>query len=72
VVTSDSDFGSILARTGDRSPSVVLLRHHNDATSERQLELIETSLEAAAHELAEGAIVTVSRGRIRSRRLPIT
>lgn len=71
VISSDSDFGSILARSGDRFPSVVLLRHHNDATPDRQLELIETALRAAADELTEGAIVTISRGRLRARRLPI-
>jgi predicted nuclease of predicted toxin-antitoxin system len=72
IATSDSDFGSILARTGERSPSIVLLRHHNDATPERHIELIETALSAAAAELAEGAIVTISRARLRVRRLPIT
>lgn len=71
IVTSDSDFGSILARTGQRSPSIVLLRHHNGATPERQFELIETALSAAAGELTEGAIVTISRARLRVRRLPI-
>ena len=68
IITSDSDFGSILARTGGHSPSIVLLRHHNDSTPERQLELIEAS---AATDLAEGAIVTISRARLRVRRLPI-
>jgi predicted nuclease of predicted toxin-antitoxin system len=71
VVTSDSDFGSILARSGERFPSVVLLRHHNDATPDHQLELIENALSAAADELGKGAIVTISRGRLRARRLPI-
>ena len=71
IITSDADFGSILARTRGHAPSVVLLRHHNDMTPERQTQLVETALAAASVDLGEGAIVTISRERLRVRRLPI-
>jgi predicted nuclease of predicted toxin-antitoxin system len=71
VVTSDSDFGTILARTGGASPSVVLLRHLNDTPPERQAELVQAALAASSDDLAVGAIVTVSKGRLRVRSLPI-
>jgi predicted nuclease of predicted toxin-antitoxin system len=72
VITSDSDFGTILARTGGSSPSVVLLRHLNDATPKRQVEVVLSALGSAAEELAAGCIVTISKGRLRVRSLPIT
>lgn len=72
VITSDSDFGTILARTGGSGPSVVLLRHLNDATPRRQAELVLTAVEATAEDLAAGCIVTISKGRLRVRALPIT
>lgn len=72
IITSDSDFGTILARTGGSAPSVILLRHRNDTPPVRQVELIQSALAAGAEALAVGAIVTVSRGRLRVRALPIT
>lgn len=71
MVTSDSDFGAILARTGGSSPSVVLLRHLNDATPQRQAEIVLTALTSTADELAAGCIVTISKDRLRVRSLPI-
>lgn len=71
IVSSDSDFGTILARTRGRAPSVVLLRHLNDTTPMRQMELIDAALTSGADALVTGAIVTVSRGRLRVRALPI-
>jgi predicted nuclease of predicted toxin-antitoxin system len=71
IVTSDSDFGTILARTGGNGPSVILLRHLNDASPPRQVELIEVAIASGADALATGAIVTMSRGRLRVRNLPI-
>ena len=70
VVTSDSDFGTI-ARTGGASPSVVLLRHLNDTPPERQAEIVQAALAASSGDLVVGAIVTVSKGRLRVRSLPI-
>jgi predicted nuclease of predicted toxin-antitoxin system len=72
IVTSDSDFGTILARTGGDAPSVTLLRHLNDTSPMRQVELILVALASGAEALEGGAIVTVSRGRLRVRTLPIT
>ena len=71
VVTSDSDFGTILARRGGSSPSVVLLRHLNDTPPKRQAEIVLAALGSTADELAAGCIVTISKGRLRVRSLPI-
>ena len=71
VVTSDSDFGTILARTGGSRPSIVLLRHHNDATSARQADLILGALTSAENDLTAGCIATISKGRVRVRSLPV-
>jgi predicted nuclease of predicted toxin-antitoxin system len=72
IVSGDSDFGTILARTGGDAPSVILLRHLNDISPMRQVELIQAALASGADALEGGAIVTVSRGRLRVRALPIT
>jgi predicted nuclease of predicted toxin-antitoxin system len=71
IVTADTDFGTLLARSGDVQPSVVLLRHHFEAPADEQARLVVTVLEAAAEDLAAGAIATLNRGRLRVRRLPI-
>lgn len=71
VVTSDSDFGTILARTKATAPSVILLRHTNELTPVRQADLVEQALVLGAQALVSGAVVTISRDRIRVRDLPI-
>ncbi|WP_261568000.1 DUF5615 family PIN-like protein [Frankia gtarii] len=40
VVSSDSDFSMILARSGDAKPSFVLLRHLNELSPDQQADLL--------------------------------
>lgn len=70
VVSSDSDFGTLLARHQRSDPSFVLLRHANDRTVEEQAALLLTVIPVVASELDRGAVVSVARGRVRTRRLP--
>jgi len=71
VITSDSDFGTILARTKAVGPSVNLLRHTNDIAPGDQAELVKQALAVGEKALRAGAVVTISRDRIRVRDLPI-
>jgi predicted nuclease of predicted toxin-antitoxin system len=70
IVSSDSDFGAILARQRRTTPSFVLLRHLNDLTPEEQAALLLANLPALAEALTAGAVATVLRDRIRLRPLP--
>lgn len=70
VVSADTDFGELLAGSGDRLPSVMLLRRRGHEPSE-QVAAILSALEVVGDDLVSGAIVVVTDTRIRVRRLPI-
>jgi predicted nuclease of predicted toxin-antitoxin system len=70
VLTCDLDFGSILAATGGRGPSVVQLR--TDDTRFGVIgALVVRSIMQAREQLKAGALVTVETGRSRITSLPI-
>lgn len=70
LVTTDTDFGTILALTGASGPSVVLLRGLGDSTRER-LAVILDVLPRIEDVLSEGAVVVIEENRYRVRYLPI-
>ena len=70
VVTLDSDFHSLLAASQATSPSVI--RFRIEGLNGDQLAIsLQMVLGAADTELEAGAVVSVTPGRIRVRRLPI-
>jgi predicted nuclease of predicted toxin-antitoxin system len=69
LVTTDTDFGTILALTGADGPSVLLLRGIGDSVDERVAALLDV-LPRVEGELSEGAVV-VEPDRYRIRYLPI-
>lgn len=71
VISEDTDFGALLARAGASAPSFVLLRAAEPLTPDQQGSLLVANLGAVEDELAAGAVVVFSRGRVRVRRLPI-
>lgn len=71
IVSSDTDFGTLLARRNTARPSFVLLRHTNDLTPSDQVALLLQNLPTVEEELTSGAIVTITRDRLRVRTLPI-
>ncbi|WP_131764734.1 DUF5615 family PIN-like protein [Candidatus Protofrankia californiensis] len=70
VVSSDSDFSAILARTGGAKPSFVLLRHLNELSPDQQADLLLANLSQVKDDLGAGAVVTFVRDRMRVRSLP--
>jgi predicted nuclease of predicted toxin-antitoxin system len=72
VVSSDTDFGALLARHDRASPSFVLIRHMNKLTPNEQADLLIAAIGEAHTELDAGAVVTIARGRVRVRMLPFS
>jgi predicted nuclease of predicted toxin-antitoxin system len=69
VISEDTDFGELLALGRHPGPSVVLLRR-GPHRPQAQARLLLDGLPQLTDDLAEGAIVVISPGRIRIRRLP--
>lgn len=72
IISADSDFGELLAVSrGAVRPSVVLLRSADRLTPDQQAAILVANLAAVADELKTGALVSIARGRVRIRSLPI-
>ncbi len=71
LLTADSDFGALLALGSLASPSVLLLRSADHLRPNEQGELIAANLPQIAEDLEKGAIVSLTRDRLRVRELPI-
>lgn len=70
LVSADTDFGELLAKSGATLPSVVLLRRP-DKLPESQADVLVANLNAVEADLAAGAVVIVLADRLRVRRLPV-
>lgn len=70
VLTHDLDFGAILAATHGEKPSVVQIRAE-DVSPDVIGTLVIAALRQMAHELEEGALLTVDPKRTRLRVLPL-
>jgi predicted nuclease of predicted toxin-antitoxin system len=70
VLTNDLDFGSILAATGGRAPSVVQIRT-GDCRVESIGTIVLDAINQATDQLAAGALVTIETSRMRVTILPI-
>jgi predicted nuclease of predicted toxin-antitoxin system len=70
LVTTDTDFGTILALSGAAGPSVLLLRGVADNVEARVNAIIDL-LPRVEQALSEGAVIVVEENRYRVRFLPI-
>ncbi|WP_166346661.1 DUF5615 family PIN-like protein [Phytoactinopolyspora limicola] len=70
VISADTDFGELLAKSGAALPSVVLLRRPGK-TPEEQAAVLKANLPAVESDLESGAVVVFLQDRIRVRSLPI-
>jgi predicted nuclease of predicted toxin-antitoxin system len=71
ILSADSDFATLLAVTGRSEPSLVLLRSADRLTPDQQADFIVANIEAVAADLQAGAVVTIGRGHLRVRPLPM-
>lgn len=70
VLTQDLDFGTLLALTHAKGPSVLLVRGHNTLPDSLG-DLVTAAFRRHEDELISGALVTVEEGKNRVRILPI-
>ena len=71
LISSDTDFGELLARSNANDPSVILLRRQEGRRASEIASLIVANLQAVADDLASGAIVVLDDDRVRVRSLPL-
>lgn len=71
VITADTDFGAILARTKATKPSVLLVRELLSLPAVEQGGLLVANLEQLRAVLSDGAIVVFTLTDLRVRPLPI-
>lgn len=71
LVSADTDFGTLLARTSATRPSFLLLRRVAGRRAIEQAGLIIDNLAAVADDLDRGAIVVLGETSVRIRQLPI-
>ena len=71
LISSDTDFGELLARSNANGPSVILLRRQEGRRASKIASLIVANLKAVADDLASGAIVVLDDDRVRIRSLPL-
>lgn len=71
LVRADTDFGTLLARSGADKPSVVLIRRAVGRRAAQQARLLIDNLPEVQDDLEVGAVVVFGEETIRIRRLPI-
>lgn len=72
LISADTDFGTLLARTGADAPSIILIRRATPRRAEQLAALLLANLEQVAEDLLAGDVVVVTDVDLRIRRLPIS
>ena len=71
VISSDTDFGELLAKTNAAAPSLLLFRRQGQRRVADLAILLEANLPTVIEDLDSGAIVVIDANRIRVRHLPL-
>jgi predicted nuclease of predicted toxin-antitoxin system len=70
LLSADTDYGEILARSGSPTPSVVLFRRI-DRSAESITSVLLANLDQVAEDLDRGAFVVIVETKMRVRSLPL-
>jgi predicted nuclease of predicted toxin-antitoxin system len=70
LLSADTDFGELLARSNADRPSEILLRRQEGRRASEIAALIVANLAAITNDLDAGALVVIDDDRIRVRNLP--
>jgi predicted nuclease of predicted toxin-antitoxin system len=70
LISSDTDFGTLLSLGGDTFPSIVLFRRNSQRHPKMQLALLLANLGAIAEPLEKGSMIVIEDSRIRVHPLP--
>ncbi len=71
LISADTDFGTILARTRADTPSVIEVRRISRRRAQALAFLLLANVDDLAEHLEAGSIVVLEERRVRIRRLPI-
>ena len=71
LISADTDFGTLLARTHAITPSFLLVRRASGRRASEQAAIILSNLDTVRADLDAGAIVVLGEATLRIRRLPI-
>lgn len=71
LISADTDFAALLARSNAARPSVILFRRQGDRRPRRQAEILVSNLEGIRGALDRGSVIIFEGDRIRIRELPI-
>ena len=72
LISADTDFGGLLARSGASNPSVILIRRLVGRRAAEQASIILANLDQVAEDLTAGAVVVLHEDLLRVRRLPMS
>ncbi|WP_018635454.1 DUF5615 family PIN-like protein [Parafrankia elaeagni] len=71
LISADTDFGGILARSGLDSPSVILFRREGGRRPVEQIRLLLANLDQLAEALKDGSMIVLTDRLVRIRKLPL-
>ena len=71
IISSDTDFGILLAEMRASTPSMILVRRLSNRRADELAALILANLHDVADSLEKGAVVVIEETRIRVRLLPL-
>lgn len=70
LVSADTDFGELLARSAAVAPSVVIFRR-SERRPEKLAAILLANLDELSSDIEAGALVVIAEKRMRIRRLPV-